>query len=930
MNLPANDLQSALERFGLTAFRPGQQEVISQIVAGHDCLCVMPTGGGKSLCFQLPTLVRSGLTIVVSPLIALMKDQVDALQKRGIAATLINSSLTTSEQNARLQWMAEGKFSLVYVAPERLRNSRFLEVIRSTPIQLLAIDEAHCISEWGHDFRPDYARIGQFRELLGGVQTVALTATATARVRQDIVQILHLRNPKHFITGFARTNLHFSVLNCRTESDKEQQLLDFLQSNAGSGIIYAATRKKCEELVALLTKSMKMSVGAYHAGLTIDQRRFIQEQFMKGELRAIVATNAFGMGIDKSDLRFVVHYNMPGSLEAYYQEAGRAGRDGKYSQCLLLYSFQDRFIQEFFIDNRYPPAAMIRDIYDYLYERPEDPIELTQQEIRELLDLPLSAEAVGTALQVLSRTGVLERLESGAGLGMVRISSDLPTLVDLLPRTSTKRRKVMRTLEKAVGDRRHEAVYVHPRWLMQHTELERDSLNEALREINKLEQVEYVPPFRGRAVHFRKRGLRFDDLQIDFKALEELKRAEYEKLEQVIAFAEGKRCRQLGILQYFGDPSAAPCGLCDRCQNRVGWLHLVDDSPTSEKSNPAITAGNEKGIVEPPSKLALDPSLSTPIAKVICQVLAIVERSNGKLGKLLLAQFLVGSENAKVQRLRLDRLANFACLRPLKQTEANLLLENMLTAGMLEQKALNKNRPTVWLSQFGRDLLQGKPLPSGMPFPIGLQRKLAALNLTAEPARSLALPKPTPPTPSASAVAPKSEALRADSPQPESFRAESPKPELLRAESTRTSSPRIEPPRSELPRVDPPHLEQPSIDETLEDWHWSWRLASHGFALFECAAIRRKTMELILQDLVQAVRGGKSLELATLLDGTTLDAVERFLVDPAQGSSSALHRHPSLLPLLLLMRDQLGYNEASLGSGSHSLQNSTPARRSIP
>ncbi len=448
------DLDSALQRFGLNSFRPGQREVISAIVAGHDCMCIMPTGGGKSLCYQLPTIIRSGLTIVVSPLIALMKDQVDALGQKGIPAALINSTLSLGEQNERLQDLAAGKYQLVYVAPERLRSNRFMEAIRATPIQLLAIDEAHCISQWGHDFRPDYARLGKFRQWLGDVQTVALTATATPQVRDDIVQVLRLNRPKQFMSGFARPNLDLGVVQRQSDREKDEQLEQFLKRESGAGIIYAATRKRCDSLVEMLQTKLKIPVGAYHAGMNLDQRRAIQERFMRNELRIIVATNAFGMGIDKPDLRFVVHYNMPGSLEAYYQEAGRAGRDGQQSQCVLLYSFQDRYIQEFFIDNNYPPREVIQAVYEFLLQRPEDPIELTHEEIRDALGLSVTGEAIGSSLQILARTGVLERLETGGGMAMIRIDSELPTLVDLFPKDATVKRKVMRVLERIVGQRR--------------------------------------------------------------------------------------------------------------------------------------------------------------------------------------------------------------------------------------------------------------------------------------------------------------------------------------------------------------------------------------------------------------------------------------------------------------------------------------------
>ncbi len=880
------DLSAALQRYGLKTFRPGQAEVISQIVAGHDCLCVMPTGGGKSLCFQLPTLVRPGMTIVVSPLIALMKDQVDALQKRGISATLVNSSLTGSEQTQRLQQIAEGKYSLVYVAPERLRNQRFLESIRATPIQLLAIDEAHCISEWGHDFRPDYARIGQFREWLGGVQTVALTATATPRVRQDIVQILKLQQPKQFITGFARSNLQLGVINCRSDREKEEQILEFLAKKPGSGIIYAATRKRCEELSELLSKELKISLGAYHAGLTIEQRKFIQEQFMKDELQAIVATNAFGMGIDKADLRYVIHYNMPGSLEAYYQEAGRAGRDGLPSQCVLLFSFQDRYIQEFFIDNSYPPPSVVKEIYDYLRERPEDPIELTQQEIREILDLEVSNEGVGTSLQILARTGVLERLEAGQGLAMIRLSSDLPTLVDLLPRSSERRRKVLRVLERAVGDRRYEAVYVHPRWLMQQTDMDRDSLQNALRELSKLEAVEYIPPFRGRAVHFRSKDKTFEQLKIDFKQLEERKRADYEKLDQVMSFAESKRCRQLSILKYFGDPAAAPCGNCDRCLNRTGFFPVYVAPKSSEKAEvqAEVVASKTSVDVKHSDQVVQEPLLPGEVVALLRKVLGAVERMHGRLGKNLVAQYLAGSENAKVQRLRLHRLPEFAMLSQLRQTDVNQVLDSLITAGLLEKHEVNRHRPTLSISEVGK-MVAGNSLgiPQGFRLPPALLKKLIALVRSTSTA-----------PPKATSVAIPQEQVQSDRSVSQSLAGN--------AAVTGTVVARQDPPTA----VPTPNRSV-SIEEALEDWHWTWVLAEKGFALFECAAIRRKTTDGVLRDLASAARAKKLIPLQTLFDSRLCEIItatlerrelEKNRENGGELPSEVLQRFPGLPDLL--------------------------------
>lgn len=827
----------ALPRFGLSQFRPGQAEVIDHILEGHDCLCVMPTGGGKSLCYQLPAVVRPGLTVVVSPLIALMKDQVDALQRRSISATLINSTLTMGEQSERLQEVAQGKYSLVYVAPERLRNPRFLEALRATPIQLLAIDEAHCISEWGHDFRPDYSRIGAFRQWLGGVQTVALTATATPRVRQDIVQLLGLQQPQQFITGFARKNLHFGVIPCHSDREKDRQLIEFLKSGPGAGIIYAATRKRCEELVERLGQEVKLPVAAYHAGLAPEQRRFVQDRFMRGEYPAIVATNAFGMGIDKSDLRFVVHYNLPGSLEAYYQEAGRAGRDGLASQCVLLFSGQDRYIQEFFIENAYPPREMVQRVYEYIQGLDADPIEMTLQEMRDALQIEMTAESIGTALQWISRSGVIERLDSGAGQAMVRISSDLPTLVELLPRTSQRRRKVLRALEQMVGDRRYESVYFSLGTLANRTEIERDPLQEVLRSLSQLEAIEYVPPFRGRAIHFRKRDVPFDQLKIDFQTLDARKAADYDKLDQTIAYAQGKLCRQMAVLRYFGDPEARPCGSCDRCLNQSGWFS-IDPGPTPVGR---VLGAGDAAVATAPD--ASDSQQEAAIARSVRKVLQAVGRLHGRLGKTLVAQFLTGSENAKIQRLRLSKLEGFGLLKAWKQAEANGLLESLLSAGVLEQTELQKHRPLLGLSALGKEVAAGKELlPTGIRWPGAVAMRLRSLD---------GIPQ-TPAGQPAAAAKPKASAgiEGQESTGQASFKGDG---------STMNSAP------LEAKEATKEDLIDGGLQES-DHWEWTWRLASAGYTLAQCAASRRKTWREVLRDLRRAAQNGRSLEIDRLLE----------------------------------------------------------------
>lgn len=707
------DPTTLLQRFGLTSFRPGQRDVVDAIAAGHDVMCVMPTGGGKSLCYQLPSLARSGTTIVVSPLIALMKDQVDTLRSLGIAAKLINSTLSVHEQADVMAEMAAGELDLVYVAPERLRNTRFLEACAAAGVSLLAIDEAHCVSEWGHDFRPDYSRLGRFRKkYLNNVQTIALTATATPLVRDDVIQILGLEKPKTFVTGFARTNLRFGVTSSKTDTEKNESLVNFLKQQDGAGIIYAATRKRCEEIAEWLPEQIGRPIGVYHAGLDPGQRRDVQDEFMSGRLSAIVATNAFGMGIDKSDIRFVAHYNMPGSLEAYYQEAGRAGRDGKDSQCQLMFSYSDRYIQEFFIENRYPSRETVKKVYEYLLTREEDPIELTLEQIREAIGVKDGSEAIGTSQTLLAKAGVLRRLDPNTNYAMLRIDSDAPTLLDFLPREAKLRRKVMTAIERVVGRRRHEDVFVTPARLSELAGVKKDQLTRTLRELRRLRSFDYVPPFRGRAVHFTDRDQPFDRLQIDFDELAGRKAAEVEKLEAVIAFARTAGCRQRVILSYFGETEADNCGTCDRCKPADGSIGRGSDVSLSTEM---------KGVD------------SVALLRGVRVVLSGVTRMHGRFGKNLVAQMLCGSKNKKLQQWRLDRLSTYGLLSDLKQSEVVAVMDALTEGGLLEQKEVEERRPTIHITDIGREVMMGtRTLPPSVRMAFPMAKRLASASRAIE------------------------------------------------------------------------------------------------------------------------------------------------------------------------------------------------------
>ena len=352
--------KTLLERFGLSAFRPGQEEIIQAVLKGRDVLAVMPTGAGKSLCYQLPALRADGLTVVVSPLIALMKDQVATLLRRGIRAAALNSQLTYPEQTQLLENLSS--LRLLYLSPERLGNEGVQYAIRRAGVARLVVDEAHCISSWGHDFRPDYRQLGRVRKLLGSPPVTALTATATTTVQEDIVQLLELQSPVQVLTGFDRPNLRYRVWPVPDDTAREEALQMLLLRTPGPCIVYATTRERTETTVRQLLEGGVKS-AAYHAGLGAATRNAVQDDFLAGRVRVIVATNAFGMGIDKADVQQVIHLELPASLEAYYQEAGRAGRGGQRATCTLLYAPGDSERQAGLLRASSPTLLELKRVY---------------------------------------------------------------------------------------------------------------------------------------------------------------------------------------------------------------------------------------------------------------------------------------------------------------------------------------------------------------------------------------------------------------------------------------------------------------------------------------------------------------------------------------------------------------------------------------
>ncbi len=614
---PTLDDARALLRasFQYEAFRPGQERAVEAVLEGRDAVIIMPTGGGKSLCYQVPALLLPGLTVVVSPLISLMKDQVDALTARGLPAAFVNSTLSSAQAAERFKRAAHGDLKLLYVAPERFDFGNTADRLRDIGVSLLAVDEAHCISEWGHDFRPSYLRMRAVREQLGDPTTIALTATATPEVRRDIEAQLGLRDPERVVTGFDRTNLHYHVVRVKNDAEKDAALVDVLDKNPGLAIVYAATRKAVERVTGVLTRARVPAVG-YHAGLDDAHRQEVQDAFMKEQVRAIVATNAFGMGIDKPNVRVVVHHAMPGSLEAYYQEAGRAGRDGQRSDVFLLHSFPDRFTHEFFIKGAYPERPFVERVFDRLRRQADRAGQIGAVDAARIANaLPDKAGArdVESAVRVLTTAGALRAESESPSRVWIRLLATADRIKREL--TDPGELELLRALWRAAGKQLETGATV-----------ELDALppgfgggQGALPILEALQTRQFVHVERaGGGLRLADPNLTTADLRIDWTVLDRRRRGELGKLDSVQKYAYHARCRREFVLRYFGDPAArAECAGCDNC---LGITHTVEAAPTAPRSrrrSPAAAFGEPASSSFGAAKSAASPASATPAADIV-------------------------------------------------------------------------------------------------------------------------------------------------------------------------------------------------------------------------------------------------------------------------------------------------------------------------
>ena len=670
------DPHSILKKvFGYDSFRPGQEDIVRRLLDGQDVLAVMPTGAGKSICYQVPALLLPGITIVVSPLVSLMKDQVGALVQAGVAAAFLNNSLTDNQKALMLRRAREGWYKIIYVAPERLEMPGFKRFAQEKLISMVTVDEAHCISQWGQDFRPSYLRIKEFVDSLPNRPVVgAFTATATARVRDDIRSHLELHQPYEVTTGFDRPNLYFETRRA-LPSQKPKELLDLvLREGDNAGIVYCSTTKQVDETARLL-QSRGIRAAAYHAKLDAEVRRKNQDDFLYDRIQIMVATNAFGMGIDRPDVRQVIHFNLPGSLEAYYQEAGRAGRDGEAADCILLYAYRDRYVQEFLIDLSNPPPEVVQQLYRELrrtaVERKSRVIEVTLGELLPGVEDAKSENQLSAAMGILEKAGMIARGYRQSSRGVMQFTGDLEELRLLNQLENTQRSRFVSRVVKHYGAQLRQPGNYTVEELANVAGLNPEQTRRVLNALNG-ECLSWNIPFSGRSTELLHPELA--EVELDYEAMNRKREFELNRLGEVISYATARKCRQACLISYFGESTDGwSCGSCDNCRE------------TGLAVRRAPSAGEQE---------------------IIQVILGCIGDFDGRFGAGKISQILAGARSAELVNRNLHHSRWFGALSQLRQNQVMKYiksLEGCRCIGRIERG----DYPCLELAPHGMEVLAG-------------------------------------------------------------------------------------------------------------------------------------------------------------------------------------------------------------------------------
>lgn len=566
--------------WGYSQFRPMQEEIITSLLDGHDTLGLMPTGGGKSLTFQAPTLSREGICLVITPLVALMKDQVDNLRSRGIRAAYLHAGMTRREMIVTLDNCLYGRYKFLYISPERLDTELFIARIKGLPVSFIVVDEAHCISQWGYDFRPAYLKIADIRYILPEVPILALTATATPKVAEDIQRKLSFRNGQVFRTGFSRPNLSYVV---RQGEDKLQQLLRILNRVPGSAIVYVRNRKRTKEVAEELRKA-GISADFFHAGLNSEEKADKQQKWKADEIRVMVSTNAFGMGIDKPNVRVVVHIEMPNAPEEYFQEAGRAGRDGTRSYAVLLYARRDKATLHKRLTEEFPDKEFILKVYERVGNFLEIALGCGMDSIYEFnlkrfcTTFKYAATPVLNALKILTISGYIEFIEETDSLSRIMIlvhKDELYELRESDPQTDRVLQCLLRSYTGLFAD----YTYIHEDLLCQRLGMNQQEVYESLLKLNRMHVLHYIPRRRTPYIVYTRERMEPRYVQITREAYEERRERMADRIKSMITYATSSRCRQQMLLEYFGEKADYECGYCDNCIERKKREAASKNSP---------------------------------------------------------------------------------------------------------------------------------------------------------------------------------------------------------------------------------------------------------------------------------------------------------------------------------------------------------------